>query len=99
MADRDLPEGFAARHIGPDAAEITTMLDALGVASLEELIDRAVPDTIRDHERLDLPAPLSEPEALTWLRGLADRVSALDGTLELRSPQGAGTVLRASIPV
>ena len=31
--------------------------------------------------------------------GLADRVSALDGTLELRSPQGAGTVLRAAIPV
>ena len=73
MADRDVPEGFAARHIGPDAAEIATMLDALGVASLEELIDRAVPDTIRDHERLDLPAPLSEAEALTWLRGLADR--------------------------
>ena len=53
------------------------MLDALGVGSLEELIDRAVPDTIRDHSRLDLPAPLSEAEALTWLRGLADRNQVL----------------------
>jgi signal transduction histidine kinase len=32
------------------------------------------------------------------LRGLADRVAALDGLLELRSPQGLGTILRATIP-
>ena len=65
--------GFPARHIGPDEAEIATMLDALGVGSLEELVDEAVPDTIRDRERLALPAPLTEAEALTWLRRLADR--------------------------
>ena len=41
----------------------------------------------------------ADPTRGSGLRGLADRVSALDGTLELRSPQGAGTVLRASIPV
>jgi signal transduction histidine kinase len=33
------------------------------------------------------------------LRGLADRVAALDGTLSLDSPAGHGTRLRASIPV
>jgi signal transduction histidine kinase len=33
------------------------------------------------------------------LRGLADRVSALDGTLELRSDDGGGTLIRATIPV
>jgi signal transduction histidine kinase len=33
------------------------------------------------------------------LRGLADRVSALDGALEVHSEDGAGTVLRATIPV
>jgi PAS domain S-box-containing protein len=32
------------------------------------------------------------------LRGLADRVAALGGTLELISPPGEGTVLRAAIP-
>ncbi len=41
----------------------------------------------------------ADPARGSGLRGLADRVSALDGTLELRSPEGAGTVLRASIPV
>jgi signal transduction histidine kinase len=33
------------------------------------------------------------------LRGLADRVAALDGTLALDSPAGRGTKLRAEIPV
>jgi signal transduction histidine kinase len=32
------------------------------------------------------------------LRGLADRVAALDGTLAVESPAGAGTHLRAEIP-
>ena len=33
------------------------------------------------------------------LRGLADRVAALDGTLSLHSPSGDGTRLRAEIPL
>jgi signal transduction histidine kinase len=41
----------------------------------------------------------ADPDRGSGLRGLADRVSALDGTLELRSPEGAGTLLRAEIPV
>jgi signal transduction histidine kinase len=32
------------------------------------------------------------------LRGLADRVAALDGTISLDSPAGRGTRLRAEIP-
>ena len=34
----------------------------------------------------------------TGLRGLVDRVAALDGTLTWTSPAGAGTVVRAEIP-
>jgi signal transduction histidine kinase len=33
------------------------------------------------------------------LRGLDDRLAALDGHLELHSPAGAGTRLRATIPL
>jgi signal transduction histidine kinase len=33
------------------------------------------------------------------LRGLSDRVGALDGRLDLRSPPGGGTQLRAEIPI
>jgi signal transduction histidine kinase len=34
----------------------------------------------------------------TGLRGLADRVAALDGTLRISSPPGRGTVVRAEFP-
>jgi signal transduction histidine kinase len=40
----------------------------------------------------------ADPARGTGLRGLADRVEALDGRLELHSPAGAGTVVRAVIP-
>ena len=33
------------------------------------------------------------------LNGLADRVSALGGTLEIESPVGAGTTIRARLPI
>jgi signal transduction histidine kinase len=32
------------------------------------------------------------------LRGLTDRIAALDGTLSLESPSGGGTHLHAEIP-
>jgi len=40
----------------------------------------------------------ADPTRGTGLRGLADRVEALGGKLELRSPPGQGTELTASIP-
>ena len=40
-----------------------------------------------------------DPARGSGLRGLVDRVSALGGTLEIESPVGAGTAIRARIPV
>jgi signal transduction histidine kinase len=40
----------------------------------------------------------ADPSLGTGLRGLADRVEALGGKLELHSPPGQGTLLTASIP-
>jgi signal transduction histidine kinase len=39
------------------------------------------------------------PDAGSGLRGLSDRVGALDGTLTVVSPRGEGTRLRAVIPL
>jgi signal transduction histidine kinase len=39
------------------------------------------------------------PDAGSGLRGLSDRVGALDGTLSVVSPRGEGTRLRAVIPL
>ena len=41
----------------------------------------------------------ADPERGSGLRGLADRVAALDGNMRLDSPPGSGTRLRAEIPV
>jgi signal transduction histidine kinase len=40
----------------------------------------------------------ADPVNGSGLRGLADRVEALGGSLELHSPAGGGTSLRAEIP-
>ncbi|HSI79328.1 MAG TPA: histidine kinase, partial [Solirubrobacterales bacterium] len=41
----------------------------------------------------------TDPFAGSGLRGLADRVSALGGSLEIESPEGEGTTIRARIAV
>ncbi|MEU7531027.1 aminomethyl-transferring glycine dehydrogenase [Saccharothrix sp. NPDC042600] len=65
---------FADRHVGPRPAELARILDVIGVGSLEELAQRAVPESIRERELvLDLPAPATETEALAELRALAAR--------------------------
>jgi glycine cleavage system P protein (glycine dehydrogenase) len=64
---------FAARHIGPDADEQTHMLKAIGHASLDALMDAAVPEVIRWHGTLDLPAAATEEETLAELRAIAAR--------------------------
>ena len=47
---RDVPEASQPATSAPTPTEIATMLDALGFASLDELIDRAVPEAIRDRD-------------------------------------------------
>ncbi len=75
-----MPElNFADRHIGPDAADVATMLDVIGVASLDDLAAKALPanilDALDDSGRApgmaELPDPVSEHEALAELRALA----------------------------
>ena len=64
------PRPFSERHIGPDDAEVTTMLKTLGLSSLEALMEDAVPTRIRT-EGLDLPVAASEAGAAAELRELA----------------------------
>ena len=40
----------------------------------------------------------ARPETGSGLRGIADRVAALDGTLSIESPDGGGTRIRAVLP-
>ncbi|MGB0677084.1 MAG: glycine dehydrogenase (aminomethyl-transferring), partial [Ilumatobacteraceae bacterium] len=73
-ASRDTStRGFEARHIGPQGAAITTMLERVGASSLDELINDIVPDSIRQQSSLDLPPVLSEQEALDAIRLIAEK--------------------------
>ena len=69
----DLSERFDGRHIGPRAADLATMLAAIGVDSADVLIDETVPETIRDDTPLAVPAALGETQALAELRALAEQ--------------------------
>lgn len=62
---------FAQRHIGPDETQVATMLDRLGLASLDALMDAAVPKSIRTTDALGLPHPVDEETAAAELRAMA----------------------------
>ncbi|MFN2223813.1 MAG: aminomethyl-transferring glycine dehydrogenase [Candidatus Promineifilaceae bacterium] len=64
---------YVNRHIGPSDADIEQMLAVVGVESLAQLIDQAVPDVIRMKGELNLPAPCSESHALSEMRKLSER--------------------------
>ncbi|NES13696.1 MULTISPECIES: aminomethyl-transferring glycine dehydrogenase [Micromonospora] len=66
-------EQFADRHIGPGPDDERRMLETVGYSSIDELMDAAIPEVIRWHGTLDLPAPAGEREALAELRALAAR--------------------------
>jgi len=72
---------FQARHIGPQADELQSMLDTLGVASLDELIDQTVPASIRRKAPLRLPEAMSEHEYLRWIRSVAGKNRVLTSYL------------------
>jgi glycine dehydrogenase len=75
--------GFVDRHIGPDAAALAAMLEEVGCASLDQLVDEAVPSGIRLGRPLDVPAALTEREALARLADLAGRNKVLRSFLGL----------------
>jgi glycine dehydrogenase len=64
--------GFVRRHIGPDDEDISHMLAAVGVDSLDELIESTLPPSILIDEPLDLPGAKTELETLVSLRKMAD---------------------------
>ncbi|MDX1576033.1 MAG: aminomethyl-transferring glycine dehydrogenase, partial [Kiloniellales bacterium] len=64
---------FVRRHIGPGEARIAEMLSTLDLESLDDLVTKAVPDSIVDREPLDLPPIKSERATLSYLREMSER--------------------------
>ncbi len=62
---------FAPRHIGPSPEETKAMLEEVRAASLDALIDEAIPTSIRLKQPLDLPDAESESQYLARLKTIA----------------------------
>jgi len=71
LAELENPGEFAARHLGPDAADEAHMLSVIGAASRRALIEAIVPASISRARPMDLPAPVGEAQALAELRTIA----------------------------
>jgi glycine dehydrogenase len=63
---------FSSRHIGLSAADIEEMLAITGEKSVDSLIEKTIPASIRLNEALDLPKPLSEYQYLNHIKKLAN---------------------------
>lgn len=73
LGELERQDEFLRRHIGPDDAQIAEMLDYLKIDSLESLIKKAVPETIRNDAPLALSQSRSETAILTRIREIADK--------------------------
>jgi glycine dehydrogenase (decarboxylating) len=64
---------FADRHIGPNDEEVAEMLEQVGVASMEDLINKTIPRNILIRKDIDVVAPVSEFEYLSELKKIASK--------------------------
>uniref|UniRef100_A0A8C5NER3 glycine dehydrogenase (aminomethyl-transferring) n=1 Tax=Gouania willdenowi TaxID=441366 RepID=A0A8C5NER3_GOUWI len=73
--ERILPrhDDFAERHIGPGDREKREMLDALGLESIDQLIENTVPASIRMQRTMKMDDPVCENEVLDSLQKIASK--------------------------
>ena len=98
-------EGPAAERLPPaiESASYFVVAEALTNVARYAQASRAQVVVSRSNGRLEVEVRDdgvggADPDSGSGLRGLADRVAALDGRLEVVSPPGEGTVVRAVIP-
>ena len=66
-------DNFSVRHIGPDENEISTMLETLGLSSLDELVQKTVPAEILDDFPLNIGEAVDELNTIKTLRTIAEK--------------------------
>ena len=64
---------FVNRHIGPNKDDITQMLETIGLNSMEQLINRSVPKSIRSKEKLNIGDGISEKTLIEKLKRIAKK--------------------------
>ncbi|WP_370088317.1 aminomethyl-transferring glycine dehydrogenase [Ekhidna sp.] len=64
---------FERRHNGPSEEEVSHMLKTIGLKSIDDLINEAIPAPILKKKPLDLPPSLNEFEYLNRMQKVADK--------------------------
>jgi len=77
LAQLEMRGNFIGRHIGPDGDQIQAMLAALGLQTLEDLVERIVPADILSREPLKLTETISERAVIKYLRKMRERNQVL----------------------
>jgi len=75
---------FEERHIGPSAEDISTMLNQLGMSSMDDFINNVIPATIRSDRNLQVCEPAAENELILKLK------KCMAGNQRMRSFIGMG---------
>ncbi|MBN2892197.1 MAG: aminomethyl-transferring glycine dehydrogenase [Bacteroidales bacterium] len=68
-----LNDNFTKRHIGPNSDQMNEMLKEIGLSSIEELVERTIPDAIKLPKELNLDKAKSEFEILNKLTKLGEK--------------------------
>ena len=66
---------FVYRHLGSNETKQADLLSAVGYKDMASFINDTVPEPVRLHKELDLPAAMSEHAALARLRVMADDIT------------------------
>lgn len=74
LNDLEYADEFVGRHIGPSTTDIAEMLDYMGLASLDAMIDKGVPGPIRSDQPLTDPS-VTEANVLAEIADLASKNS------------------------
>ena len=77
LAELENTSEFIARHIGIDDAAEAHMLSVLGAASRRALMEAIIPPSIARSSAMDIPAPVTEAEALRQLKSIASKNKVL----------------------
>ena len=67
------PDHFSQRHLGPNQSQIEQMLQKIGAASLDELVEKTIPASIFNKNPLQLPDEEDEHTYLLRMKELAGK--------------------------
>jgi glycine dehydrogenase subunit 1 len=70
-----------SRYTAITSTDLDAMLAAIGVGSVQEMLDRQIPEAVRLRRRLELPDGLPEQEVYAHLRALAERNTSAEQEL------------------